>query len=162
MVGDCGVTKHSGRSAAGAASGLRPFGAEPQDASLAEPLVPNAWAERASNGVVELIREIGIYRLGGNDGCPCTSFEVLNVHVAVSCHKSEQCVRVYTHHADYTDENYRTDTSILEPIAREVLRQVDGYYNAGGEYAEGFTVRYRAWEDDNPYRVAASEAGDAQ
>lgn len=31
-----------GRSAADAASGLRPFGAEPQDASQAEPLVPNA------------------------------------------------------------------------------------------------------------------------
>jgi hypothetical protein len=32
----------TGRSAANASSGLRPFGAEPQDASQAKPLVPNA------------------------------------------------------------------------------------------------------------------------
>lgn len=40
----------TGRSAADAASGLRPFGAEPQDASQAKPLVPNAiitWGKLA-------------------------------------------------------------------------------------------------------------------
>lgn len=143
--------KEVGRSGAEAPSGLRPCGLSQSSLSQAEPLVPNAWQGRLSASVIELIREVGIYRLGGNDGCPCTNFEVQNVKVDVSCHKSEQTVRVHTHHADWADDDYQaTDTRLLEPIAREVLRQVDDYYQAGGEYAAGFTVRYRSWESENP------------
>lgn len=112
--------------------------------------VPNAWQRNAANAAVELIREVGIYGLGGNDGCPCTSFEVRNVHVDVSCHKSEQTVRVWSHHMDFTDEKYRRCEAVFTPIADEVLRQVDAYYDAGGQYAADFTVRYSSWEEDNP------------
>lgn len=128
--------------------------------------VPSAWQVSLANGAVSLIREVGIYGLGGNDGCPCTSFEVRNVHVDVSCHKSEKTVRVWSHHMDYTDESYRRCNAALKPIADEVLRQVDAYYDAGGEYAADFAVRYCSWDEDHPEyaerQAQAIEAGTAE
>lgn len=107
-----------------------------------------------ARGAIALIKKIGIYGLGGNDGCPCTNFEVQNVHVDVSCHKSQRTVRVYSHHADFCDENYRRDQRFLRPIADEVLRQVDGYYDAGGEYAADFLVKFCSWDEER-----ASDSG---
>lgn len=118
--------------------------------------VPSAWQQRSANSVADLIREVGVYRLGGSDGCPCTSFEVLNVNVSVSCHKSgDHGLRVWTNHADYSDENYRCVDAALRVIADEVLRQVDAYYDAGGEYAATFDVRYKSWEEDNAQAIEA-------
>jgi hypothetical protein len=122
----------------------------PQAVSAVPVGIPSARQTRAANAVADLIREVGIYRLGGSDGCPCTNFEVQNVHVSVSCHKSgDHGLRVWTNHADYSDENYRRVDAALRVIAQEVLRQVDDYYDAHGEYAATFDIRYRSWEKDN-------------
>lgn len=139
-----------GRSGADAPSGFRPTDGAASVSPAVAASIPNAWGKRVVDGAIELVREIGIYGLGGNDGCPCTDFAVRNISVHVSCHKSEQTVRIYSHHADFDDGSYRTDTALFEPLAEEVLRQVDAYYGAGGEYAAGFKVLYRSWEDDNP------------
>jgi hypothetical protein len=101
------------------------------------------------NSVVDLIREVGIYRLSGYDGCPCANFEVQSVSVDVSCHKSDHSVRVHSHHMDYCDDKYRLDTSLFQPIVEEVLRQVDAHYDAGGEYAKGFAVKFQTWEQEH-------------
>lgn len=109
---------------------------------------------------LDLIKRVGIYGLGGNEGCPCTNFEVQSVHVGVSCHKSEQTVRVYSHSLDFFEggfgEPVKQNTDALQQIADEVLRQVDGYYEAGGEYASAFTVRFCSWNDDHPSHTAGS------
>lgn len=110
--------------------------------------MPSTWQAKAAEEVTSLIRKIGIYTLGGHDGCPCTNFEVRNIHVDVSCHKSEKTVRVYSHHLDWTDNNYRQVDAALEPVANEVLRQVDDWYGAGGEYAADFEVKYCSWEQE--------------
>lgn len=102
---------------------------------------------------LDLIRQLGIYAIGGNEGCPCTDFEAQKVKVSVSCHKSEQTVRVYTNHMDFYGggfgEPYALDTSGLQEIADEVLRQVDAYYDADGRYAADFKVRFCSWGDDH-------------
>ena len=107
------------------------------------------WQQSMVNGVIDLIREVGIYRLGGYDGCPCTSFEVQSVSVDVSCHKSSQCVRVHSHHMDYCDDNHRLDKSLLQPIADEVLRQVDEHYGGNGDYRAGYSVKFQTWEQEH-------------
>lgn len=114
-----------------AASHLGPSGFDPSRAALA------------------LIREKGIYGLGWHEGCPCTDFVVHSVHVDVSCHKSEQTIRVYSHHIDFCDEQYRRDPTFLRPIADEVLRQVDAWYDAGGTYAADFKVKFLSWDEEH-------------
>ncbi len=129
------------------AGGLCP---EPQ-ASQPEALIPRAapgeWGLKLSEGVVELIREVGAYRLGGYDGCPCTSFEVQSVSVHVSCHKSDYSVRVHSHNVDYCDEKYALDTRLLQPIADEVLRQVAE--GRGIEYADEMPIKFQTWEQEH-------------
>ena len=120
---------------------------------------PTEWMAKSASDVVDLIREVGIYRLGTLEGCPCTSFEVRDVHVDVSCHKSsDHSVRVWSNHCDYSDENYKRVDAAFRPIADEVLRQVDAYYDAGGEYAASYAVRFCSWEDDHPSAKATGEA----
>lgn len=44
--------------------------------------------EKADNFVVKLIREHGVFGLGGSDGCACTSFSLGGVNVDIACRKS--------------------------------------------------------------------------
>lgn len=103
---------------------------------------------RPEEEALKLMREVGIYGLGGNEGCPCTDFKVHGIAVSVSCHKSSKTVSVYGTPIDFIKGNgddvpYYVDTERLRPIAEEVLRQVDAYYDAGGEYARTFSVSYQ-------------------
>ena len=52
---------------------------------------------------VALIEQHGVGGLGGYDGCPCTQFQVFNVNVEISCHKSGDGPRIYVSsaHMDY-------------------------------------------------------------
>lgn len=77
------------------------------------------------NAVLELIREVGLHRLGGFDGCMCTHFSVQRVDVDVSCRKSSggtkgfygTTVRVHSRSLDQ-------DGAELEQVAREVAKQI--------------------------------------
>jgi hypothetical protein len=80
---------------------------------------------------LELVREIGIGRLGGFDGCLCTSCEVQGVNIDVSCRKSNGSttkiapgfygilIRVHSQHMDAGGDE-------LEAVAREVAQQLAG------------------------------------
>ena len=142
--------------------GVSPSGpgsqASPEAAKASSPSVsiPDAFQVRLAQGVVDLIREVGIYRLGLPDGCPCTDFEVQNVGVSVSCHKSgNHGVRIWTKHMDYCRSDYSICTEALRPIADEVLRQVDAWYDADGDYAATFAVSF---EDPNAQAIEARRA----
>jgi hypothetical protein len=67
--------------------------------------------------VIDLLERFGVFGLGGCDGCECAHFQILGIHVDVSCRKSEHCVRV---HSDYM---YFDHTRLI-PLAREVLSQL--------------------------------------
>lgn len=105
-----------------------------------------------SRGALDLIKSIGIYGLGGNDGCPCTSFMVQDVNVDISCHKSGDGprVRVYSNSLDFAGEDYALDIRYFDGLAEEVLRQVDAYYDAGGEYAATYEISYASYEQEYP------------
>ena len=80
---------------------------------------------------LSIIKEIGVDRLGGFDGCICTSFEVQGVEVHLGCRKGSggyigrqikddfygTIVRVTSRHMD------RDDAALAE-IAEEVRRQL--------------------------------------
>ena len=96
-----------------------------------------------------LILQHGIYGLGGSDGCRCTHFFVQGIWVDVSCHKSEHSVRVYS---DYLER----DPLALEPIAREVLRQIARSVESWGtpeeeaiEIASRYRIRFCDFSTDN-------------
>lgn len=86
---------------------------------------------------VELIRQLGIFGLGECDGCACCHFEVQGVSVSISCHKSEHCVRVYSHHMD-------RDPMALESVAAEVLLQLNSFTSA-----KEYRVRFCEYSDDH-------------
>lgn len=82
--------------------------------------------------VVDLIREVGVGRLGFFDGCTCCSFSVRTVDVDVSCGKGrERAVWISSRSLDYWDQSTPNgnDESLLRPIAEEVAKQVE---NADG------------------------------
>lgn len=84
---------------------------------------------------LKLIVKNGIYGLCEGDGCRCCHFNVHSIFVDVYCHKSEHTVRVYSHCM------FR-DPMQLEPIAKEVLRQL-------GDCASGYRVRFCEYEADH-------------
>lgn len=86
--------------------------------------------------IVKLIRDVGIYGLGWNSGCPCTEFEVKGVQVNVSCHKGAREITV-TEKQDFNGYT-RGD---LELIAKEVKRQMDDHDD-------------EEWKQSHPYAIA--------
>lgn len=70
--------------------------------------------------VLELIKEVGIKRLGNWDGCACSWFSVRNVNVDISCGKGgDRGIWVHSRSMDYDD------SELLRPIAEEVKCQVE-------------------------------------
>lgn len=95
---------------------------------------------------VKLIHDIGLYGLGGYDGCPCTSFEVMGVAVAVSCRKSSGMDSVFK---DFFGIGVRVTSRLMDAtpdalvkVADEVLRQLadEGY---------ALKVRFCTYEQDS-------------
>lgn len=93
----------------------------------------------------DLIKAVGLYELGGYDGCPCTSFEVRDVAVNVGCRKSSGMemidreffgigVRVTSNHFDASN-------AVLEEVAREVCGQL-------AEQGYDIMIRYCTYEQD--------------
>lgn len=102
------------------------------------------------NPALKLIRQHGIYGLGGHEGCPCTEFSIQGVNVSVSCHKSESLIRVWSKHISYLKDSYEPDAARLNPIAEEVRSQVDKWYTgSNGEYGAEYAVSLLAPEDDD-------------
>jgi hypothetical protein len=88
---------------------------------------------------VDLIRRVGVWKLGAYDGCNCAHFEVQAVRVDISCHKSQQTVEVKSVVAD----DYGCNRAMLDAIAAEVVRQlgerVDPEFSE--EYRKSYTVK---------------------
>lgn len=78
--------------------------------------------------VVDLIRDVGVGRLGNFDGCICCEFKVRNVLVEISCGKGlDRGIWVSSGSMDYGDNlDGKADIELLKPIAEEVQRQVQG------------------------------------
>jgi hypothetical protein len=78
--------------------------------------------------VVDLIREVGVARLGHFDGCVCCHFNVRNIEIAISCGKGdERGLWISSPSLDYYLEGTKDDSDpkLLRPIAEEVRRQVE-------------------------------------
>lgn len=76
--------------------------------------------ESEDRQVLDLIKEVTIYRLGNWDGCSCSHFSVRNVNVDISCGKGrDRGIFVHSNSMDYDD------VELLRPIAEEVKRQVE-------------------------------------
>lgn len=86
------------------------------------------------DNVCELIREVGVPRLGGWEGCCCCDFSVRSVHVDISCGKGSrgQAVWIWSHHMDYDDKE------TLRPVMEEVIRQLKELSGRGGDFAQHF------------------------
>lgn len=81
-----------------------------------------------------LIREVGVWTLGGSHPCDCTWFEVQCVRVEVSCHKSARSITV-----DRTgDPDGGADEAMLRAVAAEVVRQLAA--RTSPEWAATYTV----------------------
>lgn len=71
--------------------------------------------------IVNIIREVTVYRLSNCDGCMCGGFALKGVHVSIGCGKGGgRAVNVWPqHNGDFEDEDAR-----LMPIGEETARQV--------------------------------------
>jgi hypothetical protein len=92
------------------------------------------WADEA----IALIKQHGLYGLGGSDGCRCVHFHIQGVSIDVSCHKSEHCIRVWSNYI------YR-EASELERIAREVLFDL----SQTGADVDSYRLRFCKYSDDH-------------
>lgn len=86
------------------------------------------------NQALELVKEVGIYKLSGTDGCLCMRCEVQGVYIDIACRKSGAAMdqidpgffgvklRVHSRHLDAGGDELRA-------IANEVARQLrdEGY-----------------------------------
>ncbi len=73
---------------------------------------------KASDDLVNLLRDVGVCRLGYFDGCICCEFEVRGVRFDLSCGKGgKRGLRVSSHHGDYRVPEE------LRPAADEIAKQ---------------------------------------
>lgn len=87
------------------------------------------WHKSEPEKVVDLIKEVGIHRLGRLDGCLCCFFSVRNVDIQIACGKgSERGVSVGSGSMDYEG-----DVEMLRPIAEEVRRQCEELDDGRGD-----------------------------
>lgn len=89
-----------------------------------------------AKAAIELLREVGIYRLCGTEGCLCMSCEIQGISIDVSCRKSNgsrieelpefygTVIRVSSHHLD-------SNAAELQLVADEVKAQLE---SNGGEF----------------------------
>lgn len=75
----------------------------------------------SAHEAIKLLREVGVHRIGGMDGCSCCEFKIQNIEISVSCGKGmERGIRIFSPSLDYYP-----DSSELLPVAEEVRRQVE-------------------------------------
>lgn len=94
---------------------------------------PKGYAT-AGEEVVALLREVGLRRLMGSDGCNCGWVHLRGFHIDRSCHKSQSSLRVYLQ-----GDGFGADHADLELVAREALRQMreeDGWSDIIVRYCE--------------------------
>lgn len=84
--------------------------------------------------VVDLLRDVGVDRLGYFDGCVCCHFKVRNVEIGVSCGKGrDRGIWVSSASLDYYDRELKgLDEALLRPIAEEVQRQIEASEDGRG------------------------------
>jgi hypothetical protein len=97
-----------------------------------------------TKAVVDLVKEVGVSRLVGYDGCFCGQFEVRSVKVDIACGKGrDRAIWIWSHNDDFYDSEYKLDTEALRPIAEEVAKQVEEADCRGP-----LPVHYREWNKD--------------
>ena len=84
---------------------------------------------------IELISRYGFHQLGTDEGCRCSNFCVCGFEISVSCHKSEHCVRVYSHHLCRQAEDE-------VEIAALIIRQL-------GDSGSRYRIRYCDYTHDH-------------
>lgn len=94
-----------------------------------------------TKAVVDLVREIGVSRLIGYDGCYCGQFEVRRVKVDIACGKGrDRAIWIWSHSDDFCNSEYKPDEENLRPIAEEVARQVEE-----SDWRGPLPIHYRKW-----------------
>ena len=89
---------------------------------------------------IEIMRQVGIWSLGTQEGCNCLNFEICAVSVVISCHKSGHSIRVWSDHME-------RDPRGLEAVAKEVVQQFAAI--GSKEYVSGYVIRFCEYSDDN-------------
>jgi hypothetical protein len=86
------------------------------------PACPSRWPTNAEE-VVTLLREVGLRRLMGSDGCNCGYVMLRGYHIDRSCHKSESSLRVYAQGVD----SMPADLALIATEALAQMREEDGW-----------------------------------
>lgn len=87
------------------------------------------WPKSEVQRVLDVLREVGVHRLGNLDGCLCSHFSIRNVNVSITCGKGgARGIKVGSGSMDYDNEEE------LRPIAEEVRRQCDHLHDGRGEF----------------------------
>ena len=94
--------------------------------------------------VLDILRKIGIDRLGYWDGCCCGEFHIHGVNIDVACGKGRnKGVYISARYDDFCDpDTGKTDENLLQPVADEVVAQLE----EKSSRAKVWPVHFRAWE----------------
>lgn len=77
-----------------------------------------------ASSALDLIKQVGIGALADFDGCLCGSFAVKGIEVYIACRKSSGSVGFRGSTLRVWDRSLDHDVLALEPIAREIARQL--------------------------------------
>lgn len=102
------------------------------------------WQKSEPEKVLDVIKDVGIHRLGNLDGCICCSFSIRDVNVSVSCGKgSNRGCRIYSNSMDYpTDE--KELSLVLSEVGDEIVRQINDLHDGRGE----MPLHFRPWKKE--------------
>lgn len=99
------------------------------------------WSKSQQQKIVDVIREVGIHRLAGFDGCLCGGFEIQCVKVDFACGKGrDRGIYISSRSMDYS-ENEADLAKELGDVGREVHQQFMDLHDGRGP----IEVHFREW-----------------
>jgi hypothetical protein len=96
--------------------------------------------------VLELIKEVGVHRLGNWDGCTCCRFRIRDVDVDISCGKGrDRGIWIYSGSLDYWDpDDPLLEQRLLQPVAEEIKRQIEE-----GDHRGPVPIHFHEWKNQS-------------
>lgn len=106
------------------------------------------WDKSEPQRVFDVIKEIGIHRLANLDGCICSSFEIRNVEINISCGKGgDRGCWISSRSIDYPESEVEL-AKVLGDVGAEVLRQIDNLHDGRGPMPLHYCEHSKAEKED--------------
>ena len=99
------------------------------------------WGKSEAQIILEIIKEVGVHRLSGFDGCLCGGFEIRRVKFDLACGKGrDRGLWISSRSVDYPEDEH-----VMECIMSEVGAEAQRQFYELNDGRGILHIHYRKW-----------------